>query len=147
MSRRVAKQVLEQAEEPRQDEELEELKRGLRERARAIAERERGLDRRERKLAQHERRLGRRLRLHRAERSWFAPVQRKISTDEGLKLDRATAALTQREEKASAREAEAESLAGELAARKAALERSEVELETLSSELRARERERASATP
>ena len=104
----MAKQVLEQEVEPRQDEELEELKRGLRERARAIAEREKGLDRRERKLAQHERRLGRRLRLHRAERSWFAPVQRKISTDEGAKLERATAALAQREEKLSAREAELE---------------------------------------
>ena len=55
----MAKQVLEQEVEPRQDKELEELKRGLRERARAIAEREKGLDRRERKLAQHERLLGR----------------------------------------------------------------------------------------
>ena len=104
----MAKQVLEQEVGPRQDEELEELKRGLRERARAIAGREKELDRRERKLAQHERRLGRRLRLHRAERSLFAPVQRKISTGEGAKVEPTTAALAQREEKLSAREAELE---------------------------------------
>ena len=90
----MAKQVLEQEVEPRQDEELEGLKQTLRERARAIALREKELDRRERKVTQHERRLGRRLRLHRAERSWFAPVQRKLAerTDEGAKLERAAAA-------------------------------------------------------
>ena len=68
------------------DEELEGLKRRLRERARAIEERERELDRELHKLGLRERRLGRRLRLHRAERSLFAPVQRKLTSDEGAKL-------------------------------------------------------------
>ena len=95
----MVEQGLEQGREVRPDEELEGLKHRLRERARAIEERERELDRERRKLGQRERRLGRRLRLLRAERSWFAPVQRKLvdRTDEAAKLERTAAALVERE--------------------------------------------------
>jgi len=139
----VAKQVLQQEPEPRHDEELEGLKQGLRERAQAIADRERELEREHRKLTQRERRLGRRLRLLRAERSWFTPVKRTLAerTDDAARLERAAAALGKREEQLSAREAEAESLAGELETRKGDLDRSEAELAKTSSRLEARERD------
>ena len=121
------KQGRKQEREPRHDQELEELKRVMRARAAAIAGREQELDRRERKLAQRERRLGRRLRVHRSERSLFAPVQRKVAdrTDEGAKLERKAAALEEREERLSAREAETESLVADLSATRKELERTE----------------------
>ena len=118
----MAKQGLEQERGLRPDEELEGLKSRLRERARAIEERERELERERRKLGQRERRLGRRLRLHRAERNLFTPVQRKLAerTDEGAKLERAAAALAGREQKLAAREAEVDRLAAELDTRERA---------------------------
>ena len=92
----MTKRVLERQREERPKElldELEALKQTLRARAGAVAQRERELERHQRKLELHERRLGRKLRLLRAQRSWFAPVKAKVAerADEGSKLERRAA--------------------------------------------------------
>jgi len=117
----VAKRVLDQKRVERQrpiepDQELEALKQSLRERARVIAEREHELDRERHKLELRERRLGRKIRLLRAERDWFAPLKAKVAErgDEGARLEKRAAKLAAAEQALGQREQELGTLRAEL---------------------------------
>ena len=105
-----------------------------------IAERERELDRERRKLELRERRLGRRFRLLRAERDWFAPVKSKVAerADDRPKLEKRAAKLATAEQALAQREEQLGTRAAELDARAPDFTERDEKLETARAEVDAR---------